>query len=359
MIQEFWQGKKVFITGHTGFMGSWLTLWLNRLGAEVHGYSLPAPTQPSMFHLARLQNCATTTTGDIGDLQYLRDILAAAKPDIVFHLAAQAIALDSYAAPIETFATNVMGTAHLLEAVRHTPSVRSVVIVSSDKCYENREWVWGYREEEKMGGHDPYSGSKGAAEIVTASYRSSFFGPNSSSQTAIATARAGNVIGGGDFATDRLIPDLIRALEKNQPIMIHNPHAIRPWQFVLDPLAGYMQLAQRLYESGRKYAEGWNFGPADSDLQTVSQLCAAFNHSLQKNECQTAEIILAAPAEAPHETSFLRLDISKSRQHLDWMPKLELHTALELTAQWYSAYLNNEDLRELSEQQIDFFQGFG
>jgi CDP-glucose 4,6-dehydratase len=249
-----------------------------------------------------------------------------------------------------------MGTAHVLEAVRNTPSVRSVVVVTSDKCYENREWLWGYREDDPMGGHDPYSSSKGAAELVTSAYRRSFFAKDPDNTVGIASVRAGNVIGGGDFAADRLIPDFIRAMEKEEPVSIRNPHAVRPWQFVLEPLSGYLQIGQLLFEHGGKYAEGWNFGPADTDLQTVSQLCATFNHSLQKNDVAPVEVRLEPQPNAPHEAAFLRLDISKARQRLDWIPKMELYTALELTAQWYAGYLNNEDLRTLSENQIAFYQ---
>ena len=356
MAAQFWRDKRVFITGHTGFKGSWLTLWLSRLGAKVYGYSLPAPTNPSLFHLARLHNCVQTTTGDVRDLKHLSDTMAEVQPDIVFHLAAQPLVRGSYASPIDTFAINIMGTAHLLEAVRQTPSVRSVIIVTSDKCYENREWLWGYREDDPMGGHDPYSSSKGAAELVTAAYRRSYFQHGKDSDVAIASVRAGNVIGGGDFAADRLIPDFIRALEKEESVSIRNPHAIRPWQYVLEPLAGYLSVAQKLFESGQTFAESWNFGPADTDLQTVSQLCATFNHSLQKNEVKPVEVRIESQANALHEAALLRLDISKARQRLDWIPKLELYTALELTAQWYGGYINNEDLRSLSETQIEFYQ---
>ncbi|MBO9536369.1 CDP-glucose 4,6-dehydratase [Herbaspirillum sp.] len=355
-MANFWRDKRVFVTGHTGFKGSWLTLWLHLMGAKVSGYSLPAPTNPSLFHLARLQNCVQTTTGDVRDPKHVAETMAAVQPDIVFHLAAQPLVRDSYLTPLDTYATNVMGTAHVLEAVRNTPSVRSVVVVTSDKCYENREWLWGYREDDPMGGHDPYSSSKGAAELVTSAYRRSFFAKDPDNQVGIASVRAGNVIGGGDFAPDRLIPDFIRALEKDEPVSIRNPHAVRPWQFVLEPLSGYLQIGRLLYEHGNKYAEGWNFGPADTDMQTVSQLCATFNHSLQKNDVKPVEVRLEPQPNAPHEAAFLRLDISKARQRLDWIPKMELYTALELTAQWYGGYLNNEDLRTLSENQIAFYQ---
>lgn len=356
MPSNFWQGKTVFMTGHTGFKGSWLSLWLHRLGAKVYGYSLPAPTNPSLFHLARINHCVSGTTGDIRDLKHLADTLTEVQPDIVFHLAAQPLVRESYVTPIDTFSTNVMGTANVLEAVRGVPSVRAVVVVTSDKCYENREWLWGYREDDPMGGHDPYSASKGASELVVASYRRSFFEQNADTQAGIASVRAGNVIGGGDFAQDRLIPDFIRAIERKEAITIRNPHAIRPWQFVLEPLSGYLSVAQRLYEEPQEYAEGWNFGPADTDTQTVSQICAVFNHALQKQGNSTVDVELTPQRQQPHEAVHLRLDISKARQRLDWIPKLELHTALELTATWYGSYLNNDDLRAVCEEQIDFFQ---
>ena len=356
MPSNFWQGKTVFMTGHTGFKGSWLSLWLHRLGAKVYGYALPAPTNPSLYHLARINNCVTGTTGDIRDLRHLSDTMTEIQPDIVFHLAAQPLVRESYVMPIDTFATNVMGTANVLEAVRGVPSIRAVVVVTSDKCYENRTWLWGYREDDPMGGHDPYSASKGASELVVASYRRSFFEHNADTQAGIASVRAGNVIGGGDFAQDRLIPDFIRAIEREESITIRNPHAIRPWQFVLEPLSGYLSVAQRLFEEPQEYAEGWNFGPSDTDAQTVSQICAIFNHALQKQGIHTVDVTLQTPARQLHEAAHLRLDISKARQRLDWIPQLELHTALEMTAQWYGSYLNNDNLRALCEEQIDFYQ---
>ncbi|WP_198937178.1 CDP-glucose 4,6-dehydratase [Herbaspirillum camelliae] len=354
-MANFWRDKRVFITGHTGFKGSWLTLWLHLMGAKVSGYSLPAPTSPSLFHLARLHNCVQTTTGDVRDPKHLAETMAAVQPDVVFHLAGQPQIEHSYLTPLDTFATNVMGTAHLLEAVRSTPSVRSVVVVTSNKCYENREWLWGYREDDPMGGHDPFSSSKGAAELVTAAYRRSFFSADPDNPVGVASVRTGNVIGGGDFAADRLIPDFIRALEADEPVTIRQPHAVRPWQFVLEPLSGYLQIGRMLYEHGASYAEAWNFGPTDTDLQTVSQLCATFNHSLQKNDVEPVEVRLEQ-AGATLSEAVLRLDTSKARQRLDWIPRMELYTALELTAQWYAGYLNNEDLRALSENQIAFYQ---
>lgn len=353
MSSQFWQGKTVLITGHTGFMGSWLSLWLHRMGATVHGYALPATTEPSLFHLARINTCVKTTTGDIRDLQQLTRTLEDIQPEIVFHLAAQDSVRTAYTQPVETMTTNIIGAINILEAARHTNSLRALVMASSDRCYANRDWLWGYREDDPMGGNDPYSSSKGAAELVTAAYRKSYFQASADSDVAIASVRSGNVIGGGDFAQDKLIPDFIRAIERESAVMLRNPHATQPWQFVLEPLAGYLQLARRLYEEGHPYAEGWNFGPADADIQTVSQVCALFNHFLHRNG------IPAVPVErlsvSGQDTGFLRLDISKARQRLDWNPMLDLHSALDMTAQWYAGYINNENVREMCEDQIDFF----
>ena len=271
MNPSFWRSKKVFFSGHTGFKGSWLCLWLQQLGAEVTGYALAPPTSPSLFEVAHVAQGMKSLCGDIRDGAALAKAMREAVPDIVIHMAAQPLVRRSYLDPVETYSANVMGTVHLLEAVRQTQSVRAVVNVTSDKCYENKEWVWGYRESDPMGGFDPYSNSKGCAELVTAAYRNSFFNPAKYSEhhVALASVRAGNVIGGGDWAEDRLIPDILAAFEKSQPVVIRNPHAIRPWQHVLEPLAGYLQLAQKLYEDGATYAEGWNFGPNDEDAQPV------------------------------------------------------------------------------------------
>lgn len=356
MSNQFWRGKKVFITGHNGFKGSWLTLCLSRMGAELHGYSLPPPTEPNMFELTHLKSAIHTTIGDVRDQKALTEAMIKAQPEIVFHMAAQPLVRESYVSPVDTFSTNVMGTVNLLEAVRAVPDIRSVVVVTSDKCYENRQWLWGYREDNPMGGHDPYSASKGAAELVTAAYRRSFFDGSGDNQTAVASVRAGNVVGGGDFAPNRLVPDIIRALISGEPVTIRHPNAVRPWQFVLEPLHGYMNIAQHLYESGQDYAEGWNFGPTETDAQTVAQICATLNHSLQLYDVGTVEINLEKSPPQLHEAAMLRLDISKARQRLDWIPKMELYTALELTADWYATYLRQGDLRARSEAQIEFFQ---
>jgi CDP-glucose 4,6-dehydratase len=274
MKPSFWRGKRVFLTGHTGFKGSWLALWLKSLGAEVTGFALPPPTQPNLFEEAEVEDGLNSIIGDIRDFGTLQKSVHLASPEIVFHMAAQPLVRISYKYPIETYATNVMGTVHLLEAVRHTDSVKAIVNITTDKCYDNREWVWGYRENEPMGGFDPYSNSKGCAELASSAYRSSFFSKENYSQhgVALATVRAGNVIGGGDWALDRLIPDILAAFEQGEDVLIRNPHAIRPWQHVLEPLRGYLMLVERLIEDGPEYAEGWNFGPNDEDVQTVEQI---------------------------------------------------------------------------------------
>lgn len=356
MDQQFWQNKRVFITGHSGFKGSWLSLWLHQLGAQVFGYALPTPNTPTLFQSAHIGDCVNSTFGDIRDLPHLTETLERVQPDIVFHLAGQPLMRDAYIQPIKTLETNVMGTAHILEAVRDIPTVRAVIMITSDKCYENRDWLWGYREDDPMGGKDPYSASKGAAELIISAYRRSFFEQTGDNVTAIASVRNGNVIGGGDFAQDRLLPDFIRAFEKEQSLIIRHPHSTRPWQFILEPLSGYITLAERLYDEGATYAEGWNFGPADNDTQSVSQMCATFNHFLHKNDIQPIEIELKPQPNDLHVNHFLRLDTSKARQRLDWLPRLDLYSALELTAEWYATYLHHKDVRAVCENQIDLYQ---
>lgn len=346
----FWRGKSVLVTGHTGFKGSWLCLWLQNLGASVTGYSLPPPTNLSLFELAHVADGMCSMTGDVGDFDRLRRIIAEHKPEIVIHMAAQSLVRYSYAHPLETYATNIMGTANLLEAVRQGGGVRAAIVVTSDKCYENREWDRGYREDDILGGQDPYSSSKACAEIVTAAYRRSYFGKGGV-LPAVASARAGNVIGGGDWAQDRLVPDMMTAFMNNRPAVIRNPHAIRPWQHVLEPLAGYLLLAERLWTGDGQYVGGWNFGPDEADAWPVSRLAdrltAAWGNSTRWQQ---------AGGEQPHEASYLRLDSSKARQRLGWLPKLPLASALEWAVEWYRAYAEKADMRRLTENQILRFQ---
>jgi CDP-glucose 4,6-dehydratase len=322
----FWRGKRVFLTGHTGFKGSWLALWLNSLGAEVLGYAKDVPTEPSLFEAARVREALQHRTGDVRDHAAMLNAMSEFRPDVVLHLAAQSLVRYSYEQPLETYATNVMGTAHVLEAVRQTPSARAVVIVTSDKCYENRETQRGYVETDAMGGHDPYSNSKGCAELVAAAYRASFF--NGSDKAAVASARAGNVIGGGDWSRDRLIPDVYRAAAARVSVRIRNPKAVRPWQHVLEPLGGYLLLAQRLFEEGARFAEGWNFGPPNIDARPVSEvmdrLTALWGMGLRWELDQGAH---------PHEAQLLSLDCDKARKRLGWQPHMRLETALEWTVQ--------------------------
>ena len=349
MTPTFWLGKRVLITGHTGFKGGWLALWLQSMGAQVHGYALAPPTDPSLFELARIaQTMASSHTGDVRDLAHLQRVLTEVQPEIVFHMAAQPLVRLSYEQPVETYATNVMGTVHLLEAVRHTPGVRVVVNITTDKCYENREWVWGYRENEPMGGHDPYSNSKGCMELVTSAYRQSFFNPKDHAHhgVALASVRAGNVIGGGDWAADRLLPDMIRAFVAEQPVVIRNPHAIRPWQHVLEPLSGYLLLAEKLWDQGPAFAEGWNFGPNEEDARPVGwiveQLVARWPGASWRLD----------GGQNPHEATHLRLDCLKAKTRLDWRPRWSLSEALTRIVEWYRAQEAGEDMREVTLRQI-------
>lgn len=349
MSIPFWNEKKVFVTGHTGFKGSWLCLCLQQMGAEVTGFALHPPTNPSLFEVARVAKGMHSITGDIRDAGTLAVAMHAAAPDVVIHMAAQPLVRYSYTAPVETYATNVMGTVHVLEAVRTTASVRAVVNVTSDKCYENGEWVWGYRENEAMGGYDPYSSSKGCAELVTSAYRNSYFNPEYFSQhrVALASVRAGNVIGGGDWALDRLVPDILRSFSSGQSVSIRNPHAIRPWQHVLDPLSGYLLLAQRLFELGPEFSEGWNFGPTDEDAKPVQwiveKISDLWGGGASWEVDQTGQ---------PHEANYLKLDCSKARLRLQWKPQWNLTQALHQIVAWQRAYLANEDMRQYTMNQI-------
>jgi CDP-glucose 4,6-dehydratase len=358
MGMNFWDGKRVFLTGHTGFKGSWLCIWLHRLGAEVHGYALDPPTIPSLFELAKVSDLLCThQIADVRDAATLAEAMQKVQPEIVIHMAAQPLVRDSYKIPVETYATNVMGTVHLLEAVRRCPSVRAVVNVTTDKCYENREWVWGYRENEPMGGFDPYSNSKGCSELITAAYRQSFFNPlqlNSSTpqhDAAVATARAGNVIGGGDWATDRLVPDVIRSLLAIEPVRIRNPHAIRPWQHVLEPLSGYLRLAQCLYDYGAEYAEGWNFGPADDDAKPVEWIVSRTCELWGRGAFYEIDA-----GDHPHEAHYLKLDCSKARMRLGWHPRWDLDKALTSILEWVKVYSSTCDMRLCCLEQIEAYE---
>lgn len=346
MIQRgFWAGKRVLLTGHTGFKGSWLALWLSAMGARVAGYALAPSTRPSLWQFIEHSGIASTIA-DVRDQRALLDACADFRPEIVLHLAAQALVRASYADPVGTYATNVMGTVHLLEAVRRTPGVRAVVVVTSDKCYENREWVWGYRESEPMGGRDPYSNSKGCAELVTAAYRASFF--DHLGGVAVASARAGNVIGGGDWAADRIVPDMIRAATAGEPVRIRNPNAVRPWQHVLEPLSGYLQLAERLYGASAEHAEGWNFGPTDDDAVPVATIVSTVARLWGPSMTWSAD---AGPH--PHEAHYLKLDSSKARSRLGWRPRLGLVSALEWTVEWYKNHSKGDDAVALTLAQIE------
>lgn len=341
----FWRGKRVLLTGHTGFKGSWLSLWLQSLGAQVHGLALAPSSTPNLFTEARVaKGMSSSTIGDIRDLCVVQQVMKAAQPDIVIHMAAQPLVRQSYAEPVETYSTNVMGTVHVLDAVRQAESVKSIVVVTTDKCYDNKEWVWGYRENEPMGGHDPYSNSKGCAELVSNAYRSSFL---QGQGKAVATARAGNVIGGGDWATDRLVPDILRAFEANQPVMIRNPHATRPWQHVLEPLNGYLILAEHLYTDGQAFAEGWNFGPKDDDARPVQWIVEHMAIAWAKGVGWQQD-----GGVHPHEANYLKLDISKAKARLGWEPRWQLATALEYISSWHQAWLAHEDMHQLCIHQI-------
>ena len=346
---EFWQGKRVFITGHTGFKGAWLSLWLGELGAIVKGYSLPAPTNPNLFAVANVSLGMNSEIGDVRDFEHLYASIAEFRPQIVFHLAAQPLVRYSYRNPIETYSTNVIGTVHLLEAIRLIGGVKAVVNVTSDKCYENREWIWAYRENEALGGHDPYSNSKGCVELVTSAYRNSYFNVNDFSQhgTALASVRAGNVIGGGDWAEDRLIPDILRSFQNNKPILLRNPHAIRPWQHVLEPLSGYLLVAQKLFFDGVAFAESWNFGPSDDDAKSV-QFIVEQMVTLWENGVSWQ---LDGDAH-PHEANYLRLDCSKAKSRLGWRACWDLPSTLERIVLWQKAWLDGKNMHKYSLKEI-------
>ncbi len=347
-MREFWNEKKVLITGHTGFKGSWLAFWLKMLGAKVCGYSLAPETQPNLFENLKLENEIESIIGDIRNLSGFEKTLQNFQPEIVFHLAAQSLVRRSYRQPVETYTTNVIGTINILEAVRKTNCVKSVVVVTTDKVYENKEWHRAYREDERLGGFDPYSNSKACAELAVAAYRNSFFGV---SETLIATARAGNVIGGGDWSEDRLLPDVFRLLVFGKKLEIRNPASIRPWQHALEPLAGYLRLAEKLYQGEKGFAGAWNFGPSEEDAKSVGWILEKIGQIW--NEDVNWEI---AKGVQPHEAGILKLDSAKARNELEWLPKLSLNEAVKLTAEWYRAFRDKKNLIELTAAQINFYQ---
>ncbi len=349
LVRANWSGRRVLVTGHTGFKGGWLSLWLHSLGADVTGYALPPPTEPSLFDVARIGDVVRHVEGDVRDLAALHRVVADVRPDVVFHLAAQPLVRLSYEEPVETYATNVMGTVHLLEAVRQVPGVKAVVCITSDKCYENREWVWPYRESDPMGGHDPYSSSKGCAELVTSAWRSSYF---ASQGPLLASVRAGNVIGGGDWAADRLVPDLVRAFEAGLSPLIRSPNSVRPWQHVLEALGGYLMLAERLLGGEREFADGWNFGPADEDARPVSWIVERMRTAWGGG----AGDALPDTGPRPHEAGLLRLDCSKARAALGWRPALRLEQALDWIVAWHKAIDAGEDARKVTLGQIEAYR---
>lgn len=342
--RDFWKEKRVFLTGHTGFKGSWLSLWLQDMGAKVYGYALDPPTEPNLFTIAQVsKGMAQSTIADIRNEQYLKNDLQGVQPEIVIHMAAQSLVRYSYLKPVDTYAVNVIGTINLLEAIRSTPGIRAVLIVTSDKCYENREWFWGYRENEPLGGRDPYSSSKACAEIVTAAWRRSYL---SEGDIPLASVRAGNVIGGGDWGRDRLIPDFLHALDNEQTLEVRYPTAIRPWQYVFEPLAGYLLLAEQLYLAGADYAEAWNFGPNEHDCRTVKFIVEYL--------CSTVPGIAwqSEKSSHPEEALYLKLDSSKARSRLGWLPKWGVKTALDKTVEWHYAWKSGSNMQEVSLKQL-------
>jgi CDP-glucose 4,6-dehydratase len=346
----FWQGKRVLVTGHTGFKGGWLALWLQQLGANVIGVSLDPPTNQNFYRQARVADGMLSLRADIRDGAALKKIFTEHRPEVLFHLAAQSLVRYSYREPVETYETNVMGTLHVLEAMRTANTTRAAVMITSDKCYENREWLWGYRESDALGGFDPYSSSKGAAELLIASWRNSYF-PKERYQehkTAIASARAGNVIGGGDWAEDRLVPDIIRAFQKGAAAHIRNPAAIRPWQHVLEPLAGYLMLAERLHAEGMQYAEAWNFGPLEQDAKPVKWIVDEMAALWGDNAAWSQD-----SGEHPHEARSLKLDCSKAHARLDWWPRWQLQVAVKKIIEWHKAEMAGKDMRKLCLKQIE------
>ena len=350
-LDDFYKDKKVLITGHTGFKGSWLSIWLKMLGAEVIGYALEPYTERDNFVVTKLQHKINHIVGDVRDYQNLLNVFTKYKPEFVFHLAAQPLVRESYVNPKETYDVNIGGTVNVLECCRLTESVKVIVNVTTDKCYENKEWIWGYRENDRLGGYDPYSSSKAGSEIVTTAYRQSFFDPQKVSEhgKGLASARAGNVIGGGDWQTDRLIPDCVRALEKNEPVVIRNPNAYRPWQHVLEPLYGYLLLASKMLEEPRIYCDAWNFGPEAKSLKSVSEVADLVFENWGNGSWESH-----LDENAPHESNTLRLDITKASTLLDWSCVLIIKEAVQITIDWYKNY-RQKNMHEFCEQQIESF----
>ncbi len=353
LFNNVYKNRKVLITGHTGFKGSWLCLLLNKLGADVYGYALEPPTNPSLFVEANIGEVITSYIGDIRDYNLLLKTLKEVQPEIIIHMAAQALVRESYKYPRETYEINVMGTVNLLDAVRQVGSVKAVLNVTTDKCYENKEWHWGYRENEPMGGYDPYSNSKGCSELLTSSFRSSFFNPKEYQKhgVSMASARAGNVIGGGDWSEDRLIPDFIRAIIRGEKVKIRSPYAIRPWQHVLEPLTGYLALCEKLYTAGTAYAEGWNFGPDDRDAKNVEWITGTICELWGENASFEIDT-----NPQPHEANYLKLDCSKAKSELGWIPKWDIETTLKSIVIWNKSFQAGSDMRSVTDKQIlDYF----
>ncbi len=349
MNPSFWKDKQVLLTGHTGFKGGWMSLWLQSMGAKVHGYALAPTTQPNFFSAANVaESMESHSIADILDAQKIKDVIEQIKPEIIFHMAAQPIVKYSYAEPVETYAVNVMGTVNLLEAARHSPSVKVIVNITTDKCYENREWLWAYRENEALGGYDPYSSSKACSEIVTAAYRQSFLAEKG---IGVASARAGNVIGGGDWSEYRLIPDFFRAIENRQTLIIRSPNAIRPWQHVLEPLSGYLILAQKLYSDPEKYASAWNFGPSDGAAKTVSWILNNMSEKIPNTQWEVDH------NPQLHEASLLKLDSTKANKLLGWHPRWSLEESLDRIVEWHNQFNAGANLKEFSNLQIARYTG--